>query len=716
MVMTPKSIQQEMELFSRAPFSKKTFIVVQSSDPNRLIATSKDVAAALKKFDGFRAAAEIDKSFFISYFYYLPNIWDEELESQIEASLANAQQRIENSAISLTGFESIFAQDIIVADPLSFLEIAAKRLRNLNITDGSMDFKEGFLVSEDGKTAILIYEALEDSLDIRSASKIVNDISQINAALPQDTRIFVMGSARYTQENNDVIKKDVSVVLAISLIALSIIFFLFFRDKAVLFIYIVPMAILIPSAVCTFLFFGELSGITIGFGSVLMGLAIDYTIYIYFAMRVSSATISPTKAARAMLRPVALSAVTSILTFAALYFSYIPFLQQISVFATFGLVCALLIAFIVAPLLFKQRGITEKEFIVSIKISRSLAVVVIVLTIILGLFSTRYITVDSSLDSLNTVSQEFLQDRAIFDKAVGALAVQSGLLFIFGNDQDEALRKSETFAFDNNISLTLSNVLVSQKRAAKNQERWHRFWSDERIFTLKHTFQNSIGKYGLDIEIFDEFFQFLYTANPPLNIPHFELQTIYNPFITYGDRTAVAHIVKETFTSQSDEDIVLLSQDTIQHDLFLAVLEKLFLIITIVLVINCIVVFFFLKNIKLALLTFIPLLCSFAALAIIAAIFSIHINLFSLFAIPLIMGLGVDYAIFVIYQQITTGVLHPPKALLCAYLTSLTGFGSLIFASHKVLFAIGFTVAIGITVVVLVSALLLPPLIKESER
>jgi predicted exporter len=122
------------------------------------------------------------------------------------------------------------------------------------------------------------------------------------------------------------------------------------------------------------------------------------------------------------------------------------------------------------------------------------------------------------------------------------------------------------------------------------------------------------------------------------------------------------------------------------------------------------------KNIKYALLSVLPAICAIGAFFAFAALFAIEINIFALLALPLLIGLSVDYGIFMIFQNADGKKLHPTKALFIAAVSTLIGFGSLIAAHHKVLFIIGFMVFIGILTAMLVSVFIIPPFLKNERE
>jgi len=104
-----------------------------------------------------------------------------------------------------------------------------------------------------------------------------------------------------------------------------------------------------------------------------------------------------------------------------------------------------------------------------------------------------------------------------------------------------------------------------------------------------------------------------------------------------------------------------------------------------------------------------------------------HLNLANTVAVPLLIGVGIDYGIFLVSmaQQARAngedreGVLRrfaaSFHAILLTALTSIIGFGSLAFTSTPAIASMGRVVAIGIAACVAGALLLLAPLLARKE-
>ncbi|PLX85247.1 MAG: hypothetical protein C0617_04995 [Desulfuromonas sp.] len=93
----------------------------------------------------------------------------------------------------------------------------------------------------------------------------------------------------------------------------------------------------------------------------------------------------------------------------------------------------------------------------------------------------------------------------------------------------------------------------------------------------------------------------------------------------------------------------------------------------------------------------------------------LEFNLFNIVATILVVGLGVDYGIFMVCK-VSEGFDHATdRAVLVSGLTTLAGFGALALASHPAMHSIGVTVLFGVGSA-LPAALLVVPALAGSRR
>ncbi len=102
-------------------------------------------------------------------------------------------------------------------------------------------------------------------------------------------------------------------------------------------------------------------------------------------------------------------------------------------------------------------------------------------------------------------------------------------------------------------------------------------------------------------------------------------------------------------------------------------------------------------------------------------IFNVNLNLANFFAIPILIGIGVDNAVHFFHRYLETNDIEHAMSttgttLSLTTMTTMTGFGSLIFASHQGLASLGVLMVLGSATCWFACLVFLPALIKVCGR
>jgi predicted exporter len=441
-----------------------------------------------------------------------------------------------------------------------------------------------------------------------------------------------------------------------------------------------------------------------------------------------------------MVKPILASAGTSILMFLLLLFSGIEILKQVSIFCASGLVFASLSALFAAPFIFDNKPIADIKlrrhcgFLIrhcgldpqspttneiagqarnDENGARFKASIIVAIIFIATIASAPFVQINLDVESLNTNTQQLETDQKNFAALTGNAYTKNQLFFVCGKTRDEVLRNNEIISKQNNDALAMSSLFPSQTTKENNKIQWENFWQPRKPY-IANSLNAVLKKYLLDPALFKDFFDFM--SAPDAGNADFDLTSIYNPIIEYKGEYAFVNIIPINAKLRSNRMIKTLSISniSIQEKAAKSVLTRFAIIVPAIFLCSFIVLILIFKKIKLAFIAILAPLCSIAVLFIIAALLQIEINLFGLFAIPLIVGLGIDYGMFMVFQSIGSKDLHPTKAVFLAALSTLIGFGSLMIAQHKVLFNIGFIVFVGILSTILISIFIIPVFLKEK--
>ncbi|MGN1057942.1 MAG: hypothetical protein ACI4Q7_01120, partial [Candidatus Avelusimicrobium sp.] len=475
--------------------------------------------------------------------------------------------------------------------------------------------------------------------------------------------------------------------------------------------------ILPPAALVTYAVFGEISGITLGFGSVVAGLSADYSIYLFFALQKGQRSAQET--VRLLKKHLLCNFMTSALCFAALFCSSIELFKQIAVFSVTGLTCALFLALYVFPPFWtnKDEAVSVPVFPVS-PLPKKWAVGAACAALVFGTWGVTHTNFSGDIEDLNSTSAAFKTQKAVFDEAFSQAANDNALVFVKGSSLDNALENNEHASAFFPAPLAAGGVIPSAKQRAENAERWKAFWTANRTQYARLLIEEESAKLGLNPSAFAPFWQQLKNPAPDA----FDFTQIYNPAVQLSNGAfAVVNVVPNTAeyeASAKRAGAVFVSGAGLKKELLSGVRGEAVKIVFLSLALNLLAVFLVLKNLRETLLCFIPVVLAGGFTFGCFWAFGVKVNLFVLVFLPLLTGLGIDYGIFQVMKFRSAGeerVIYPPAALWTAALSTLAGFGVLAFARHGVLFIMGLSSFLGICGAILAAQFVLPALLENKK-
>ncbi len=96
----------------------------------------------------------------------------------------------------------------------------------------------------------------------------------------------------------------------------------------------------------------------------------------------------------------------------------------------------------------------------------------------------------------------------------------------------------------------------------------------------------------------------------------------------------------------------------------------------------------------------------------------LEFNFANLVAVPIVLGVGIDAGVHIVHRLrlegadgIITAVTHTGRAILIASLTTMVGFGSLVFATHRGLASLGTLLLVGVGACTIAALIVLPNLL-----
>jgi predicted exporter len=217
----------------------------------------------------------------------------------------------------------------------------------------------GVWVSHDAARAVLLATTRADGADLDAQERSLQLVRTSFAPLQaQGLRLIVSGAGTFAVSSRTQIKTEVErLAIAGGVAIVGLMLLAFGGSLRTLFTATLPVASGVLAGIAAVsLAFGNVHGITLGFGTTLIGEAVDYAIYYLIQARPAVGSgASPGSGSQRWTREnwptVRLGLLTSLCGFAALVFSGFPGLAQLGVFSIAGLSAAALTTRCVFPVL-----------------------------------------------------------------------------------------------------------------------------------------------------------------------------------------------------------------------------------------------------------------------------------------------------------------------------------------------------------------------------
>lgn len=643
--------------------------------------------------------------------------------------------------ISPTG---IIAKKTILKDPLGLSFIALKKFQQLNIEDG-FTLYDGFLVSKDQKNVLLFITPALASSETAENAKFVAQLYEINTSLNTTFQNKIkgeyFGAVLIAVANAEQIKSDIQLTVGIALTILLIILILFYKKITIPIILFTPTLFggLLAITVL-FLIRGKISAISLGIGSVLLGVTLDYSLHILTHIR-SNHTIKSLY--EDVSKPILMSSLTTACAFLCLLFLSSQALQDLGIFAAISVLGASSFALIFIPQVYKDSGTKQAkktiiDTIASYEFHKNKWLLIgLSIAIIVSMFTYDKVFFNKDLAKLNYKSEVLTAAEKRLDLLTN-IADKSMYIAAYGNTEQEALTTNDAL-FTTLAQLKKENKVVnfstigglvhSENKQLQKIETWEQFWKEHSVQETKNNLIASGERLGFKPTTFQTFYTLLNTKFEPLESKEYNALNLFSLgdyIVTKDNFTTVTSLVKvhedhieairETFKETAQ---ILLIDRQHMNETFLGNLKNDFnTLIKCSLLVVVFLLLLFYRSLSLTIVTCVPIFLTWLLTIGVMGLFGIEFNIFNIIISTFIFGLGIDYSIFVTNGLLTTyrtGEIALPThktSIILSVITTILGVGVLIFAKHPALYSISLVSIIGIFSAVLVSFTIQPLLFK----
>ena len=311
---------------------------------------------------------------------------------------------------------------------------------------------DGAWASRDGARALMLMQTRAAGSDTDAQQGAMATIQQAfeqAAGESSSARLVMTGPGVFSVTSRDTIKNQVSRLSIISIAIIAALLLLVYRSFTALALGFLPVISgALAGIAAVSLGFGAVHGITLGFGTALIGEAVDYSIYLFVQSEQGGA--DQQHWIKRFWPTVRLGVLTSIFGFASLLLSGFPGLAQLGLYAIAGLVAAAAVTRFVLPHLlpthFRIHDVAPIGRVLAALVQRATALrwpaALLLLAACAVLVANRSSLLNDKIASLSPVSQADVALDESLRADMGAPDVRY-LVVASGPDREAVLHSSE---------------------------------------------------------------------------------------------------------------------------------------------------------------------------------------------------------------------------------------------------------------------------------
>ena len=673
-------------------------------------------------------------------------------------------RQMQQNREDLTGEFGEMFPELIQTDPMGMRNVLAEQMEPLTGASGSYKTIDGHFFVPDSTVCIAFitprYSATNTGQGSAMFQLLNTQMDQFAKQYPE-VEISYHGTPASGFYNATQIKHDLTTTIAGALLLVLVFLLVCFRRWDT-----IPL-LLLPVVFGTFFGMtmmywlkGEFSLLALGIGGVVLGVALSYVLHVLTHHRFVS---DSEQLLRDLVKPVLLGCLTTIGSFAGLLFVKTDLLRDFGLFAAFAILGTTLFSLAYLPQILRGKGTVKSEQfptgvrpgeggfpvfinrVITYPFDRNqllVTAILLVIVVCVGAFIMGGTRFDADMHNLGydhpmtEHSEQLLREKTYTNDKTKYFASQ-------GRTMEEAI---ENFALlDRKLdslqrlglvkSYTRTNqIFVPLRQQQERIEAWKRYWTDERLATVRSLIAQTAPQAGLNAEAFAPFFEAATRDYQPdalydAGIIPAGYQSTLTEQSYGGDWLVFTSVRCENDSVRSSESDYMRICDAIAKEPHLLVLDTYYyttdtlremsedfnllqwLSMAFVLVVLWLSFRF---NVRYTLLAFAPILLSWLIVLGVMVLFNVQFNLISIIISTFIFGIGVDYSIFIMHGLISENeTLNSHKtAILLSAIVLMTTVSSMLIAQHPAIRSVGFTTLVGLLSAVILSYVLQPAIYR----
>lgn len=345
MPRAPSERQQLLiDQFKDGIIARLIIVGLEGADAGERARLSRELAAALRQkadFIGVQNGSTSDQAHDRAYFFGNRYLLSPTVDAQ-RFSAEGLRRAIGAMVEDLSGNAGMLLKQLLPRDPTGETRELLLQFEGSEQPPSS----EGVWSTRDGARALLVLQTRAEGADLEAQARAIETVRQTFDSLggPQaGVRLLMTGTGVFSVSSRGLIQQEVRRLAIASLVLVVSLLLLVYRSGLLLGLSLLPMLSgALAGITAVSLGFGHIHGLTLGFGTTLIGEAVDYAIYL-FVQRPDG------KTRQLFWRTIWLGLYTSLAGFVALLGSGFPGLAQLGLYSTVGLLAAVLVTRHILP-------------------------------------------------------------------------------------------------------------------------------------------------------------------------------------------------------------------------------------------------------------------------------------------------------------------------------------------------------------------------------
>ena len=747
MKLLPKSDKSESGLvFGNVKVKDKLFMQMTGAAPevmvgyvdelmDSILANDEGIANTLYRLEPDMALNALDYAMM-----HVPSFVDTTMYARFDSAIAHADETMARNYEMIMNDETGMASELVSTDPLALRECLMPDI------SGGMGFTliDGHLFCADSTVALMFISPDFQTFNSQASHKLVSHLNHCVEQFRQthpDVEVLMHGGAVESVGNASTMKRDIGITIGISLVLILLYLCLSFKSYNIIWQNVLPIIYgTIFALACMYWIKGGMSLMSLGVGSVILGVALSYCLHVIVHQRFVG-DVEQMLADEAI--PVCLGCLTTIGAFLGLLFTESELLKDFGLFATFALIGSTFFALVFLPhfLNVKDAKHSKKAFKIIDKINNypydrnPFIIIALCIFIVIGFIFSGKVQFDNDLKNIGYESDELHKSQKLYAEKNDHGGVQK-YYAVTADDLDQALdaNKALSATMDSlrkagdlfTYTPVVSILFQSQEEQERRNAAWQRYWTPEKVSKAMAAVKSAAVKNELASDIFVPFQAMVEAEYEPGNL--YESGVVPDGLLcNFIEETDGKYLILNAAQMSTEKEaevsdrIAAMPHAVVVDPLYytggmISLIHKDF---NMALLISSIFVFVVLllsfRDILISLLAFMPMFLSWYVVQGWMAILGLKFNMINIVISTFIFGIGVDYSIFVMkgliegQRQEGSKLLEYHKvAIFFSALVLIIVMGAMLFAKHPTIVSIGECALIGMVSTILITYTLQP--------